>query len=52
MSRVLQLLLEGERLSTEQMGDVLGISIEEVSQELDRLKSEKILLGWRPILNP
>ena len=52
MSQVLQLLLEGDRLSTDQMAEVLGMSSEEVDRELERLKTEKILLGWRPVLNP
>ena len=52
MSQVLQLLLEGERLSTDQMAEVLGMSSEEVDRDLERLRTEKILLGWRPVLNP
>lgn len=52
MSKVLQLLAEGERLSTEQMGEVLGMSVDEVNAELERLKEEKILLGWIPVLHP
>lgn len=52
MSSVLQLLLEGERLDTAQMAQVLGLSVSEIEAELARLESEKILLGWRPVLNP
>ena len=52
MSSVLQLLLEGERLDTAQMAQVLGMSESEVDAELSRLKAEEILLGWRPVLNP
>ncbi len=52
MSDVLKLLLEGEALSTAQMGQVLGLSEEQVQGELEKLKAERILLGWRPILNP
>ena len=52
MSQVLQLLLEGERLSSEQIAEVLGLSSDEVDQELNRLQAEKVLLGWRPVLNP
>ena len=52
MSQVLKLLLEGERLSTGQMAEVLGMSGEAVEQELERLKADKVLLGWRPVLNP
>ncbi|MFP4166676.1 MAG: Lrp/AsnC family transcriptional regulator [Opitutales bacterium] len=52
MSSVLQLLLEGEPLQTDQMAQILGLSEQELQAELKRLKSEKILLGWRPVLNP
>ncbi|MBC8189091.1 MAG: Lrp/AsnC family transcriptional regulator [Puniceicoccaceae bacterium] len=52
MSSVLQLLLEGERLDTAQMAQVLGLSESEIDVELNRLKTDGILLGWRPVLNP
>lgn len=52
MSPVLKLLLEGERLDTAQMAQVLGLCESEIESELTRLKGEGILLGWRPILNP
>lgn len=52
MSTVLQLLLDGERLDTSQMAQILGQSEAEVAAELERLHAEQILLGWRPILNP
>lgn len=52
MSSVLNLLLEGERLDTTQMAQVLGLSESEIQSELTRLEAEEILLGWRPVLNP
>ena len=52
MSSVLQLLLEGERLDTAQMAQVLGLSESDITAELKRLEAEEILLGWRPVLNP
>lgn len=52
MSSVLQLLLEGERLDTAQMAQVLGLSESEIEAEIARLEGEEILLGWRPVLNP
>lgn len=52
MSSVLKLLLEGERLNTAQMAQVLGLSESEIESELARLKADQILLGWRPVLNP
>jgi DNA-binding Lrp family transcriptional regulator len=51
MSTVLQLLLEGERLDASQMSQILGLTEAEVNTELKRLEAEKILLGWRPVLN-
>ncbi len=52
MKAVLKLILEGEYLSTRQMGEILGLSEAEVQVELDALRKEQILLGWRPVLNP
>lgn len=52
MSKIIQLLTEGEYLSTEQMGQVLGMSNAEVEAELKRLKDEGVLLGWIPVLHP
>lgn len=52
MSSVLQLLLEGERLDTVQMAQVLDLSESAVEAEIARLQAEGILLGWRPVLNP
>ena len=52
MSSVLQLILEGERLDTAQMAQVLDLSEAEVRAEIERLQAEHILLGWRPVLNP
>ena len=52
MSSVLQLLLEGERLDTAQMAQVLGMPESDIEAEIARLEAESILLGWRPVLNP
>lgn len=52
MNRVLQLILEGEPLTTSQMGEVLGMSRDEVDAELEKLRDEGVLLGWRPVFNP
>ena len=52
MSSLLQLLLDGERLDTSQMAKILNLSEDEVNAGLKRLEAEKILLGWRPVLNP
>lgn len=52
MDKVLQLLVEGESLSTRQMAEVLNYSEEEIETQLQALKDQKILLGWRPVLKP
>lgn len=52
MSSVLQLLLEGERLDTAQMAQVLDLPEAGITAEIERLEAEGILLGWRPVLNP
>ena len=52
MKKLLELILDGEKLSTEQMAAVLKTSEEQVESELEQLKREGILLGWRPVLNP
>ncbi len=52
MNRVLRLLQEGENLSTAQMAEILNLSTEEVDADLEQLRSDGVLLGWRPILHP
>jgi len=52
ISPVLKLLLGGEGLSHSQMAEILNWEEAQVEAELDRLRSEDILLGFRPILNP
>src|ERR1700690_3395160 len=52
MNPVVKLMLEGEALSTAQMAEVLRLDVAAVEKELAGLKSQGILLGWRPVLNP
>lgn len=52
MSKVLELLLDGERLNTQQMSEILNLSEDAIDAELKRLKKENIFLGWRPVFNP
>lgn len=52
MNPVLKLILEGSALSTSQMAEVLRVKPEEVEKEIEQLKAEGVLLGWRPILRP
>ncbi len=52
MNEVLKLLLEGESLSTQQMGAVLHMDVQQLQGELHALDGAGILLGWRPIIHP
>ena len=51
MNPLIKLLLEGGGLSTAQMAQVLNLSEAEVNRQLDQLKNDRLLLGWRPVLN-
>lgn len=51
-SDLLKLILEGEQLSTEQMAGILATTPAEIEKQMEALKEQKILLGWRPVLNP
>ena len=51
MNPVIKLLLEGGSLSTAQMAQVLNLTEAEVTRQLDQLTKDRILLGWRPVLN-
>ncbi|MCX8090779.1 MAG: Lrp/AsnC family transcriptional regulator [Verrucomicrobiae bacterium] len=51
MSPVLKLLLEGSTLTPAQMAQVLGLSEDEVLREIESLKQQRILLGFRPVIN-
>ena len=52
MNEVLKTIIEGESLSTAQIGEILGMDESAVEEELNKLRDNNILLGWRPILNP
>ena len=52
MDKLLQLMLDGEPLSTDQMGKILGLTREELDEQLKKLVDEGVLLGWRPDINP
>ena len=52
MDKLLKLMLDGEPLSTEQMGKILGISRDELDERMKKLVEEGGLLGWRPVINP
>ena len=51
MNSLIKLLLEGGGLSTAQMAQVLNLTEAEVNRQLDQLKKDRLLLGWRPVLN-
>ena len=52
MNEVLKIIIEGESFSTTQIGEILGMDESAVEEELNKLRDNNILLGWRPILNP
>jgi len=51
MNPVLKLLIEDGRLTTAQVAQIAGLSETEVNRHLEQLKKDKILLGWRPVLD-
>ena len=51
MKPIIKLLLEGGSLNTAQMAQVLNLSEADVNAQLDALKSEHVLLGFRPVFN-
>jgi DNA-binding Lrp family transcriptional regulator len=51
MNPILKLLLEGQSLSSPEMAQVLNLSVGEVEEQLAKLKEDRILLGFRPVLN-
>ena len=52
MDKLLKLMLDGDPLSTDQMGKILGISRDELDERMKKLVEEGVLLGWRPVINP
>lgn len=52
MEKLLKLITDGEALSTEQMGKILGLTRDELDAEFQKLIDANILLGWRAVLNP
>jgi DNA-binding Lrp family transcriptional regulator len=51
MNPILKLLVEGGHLTPAQLAQVAGLSEAEVNRQLDQLKRDRILLGWRPVLD-
>ena len=51
MKPIIKLLLEGGGLSNAQMAQVLNLSETEFNRQLDELRQQRILLGYRPVLN-
>ena len=51
MNPVLKLLLEGGRLTTAQMAEVLNLTEADIEGHLEQLRKDRIFLGWRPVLN-
>src|SRR4030095_1084916 len=51
MSPLIKILLEGGSLSTAQMAQVLNLPEAEVNRQLEQLRKDRVLRGWRPVLN-
>jgi len=51
MKPIIKLLLEGGSLNTAQMAQLLNLSEAEVNRQLEELKAQRVLLGFRPVLN-
>jgi DNA-binding Lrp family transcriptional regulator len=51
MNPVLKLLMENGSLAPAQMAQILGVPEAEVAAQLDQLRHDKVLLGFRPVLN-
>jgi DNA-binding Lrp family transcriptional regulator len=51
MKPIIKLLLEGGSLNTAQMAQVLNLSETEIVRQLDELRQQRVLLGYRPVLN-
>ena len=51
MNPVLKLLIEGGYLTTAQMAQVAGLPEAEINKHLEQLRSDKVFLGWRPVLD-
>src|ERR1700693_4898947 len=51
MKPIVKLLHEGGSLNSAQMAQILKLSEADVERELNELKQQGILLGFRPVLN-
>ena len=51
MKPIIKLLLEGGSLNTSQMAQVQKLSEADVNRQLEELKQQHVLLGFRPVLN-
>ena len=52
MSSLISLLLETADPRPERLAKILGKDKEDVERELEKLRQDKTILGWMPILNP
>lgn len=49
--RLLHLLQENARYSTQQLADMLGVSARQVEEALNELETQGIIKGYRPVIN-
>ena len=51
MTKLLKLLCEDARLSVEELAAMTGMTADKVAEEMDRLEREKVILGYRAIVD-
>ena len=51
MTKLLKLLCEDARLSVEELAAMTGMTPEEVAAEMDRMEREKIILGYKAVVD-
>lgn len=49
--KILKILEENARTSSETIADMVGISKEEVNKTMDRLRNQGVIMGFKPIIN-
>lgn len=52
MKEILRLLQEDARYSPDEIGAMLGRPADEVASTIDKLEADKVILGYRAVVNP
>lgn len=51
MNEIIELLEKDARITPNEIASMTGRSVEEISSVIDRLEREKIILGYKPVIN-